>query len=196
MKSEKSDRIFELTDEERTKMATGMQARVLESRRIGFALRGEENVTGKCLVTELPETPAGEVSCCGAKDFLIDEIREFTDEAGSPVQIRCASSAVLEMTDAPIHLHATTLEYYIVLAGSGKMVLGNEPEERIVPVREGSIIMLPPGQAHGIVSDDPDIPVKALLTFSPGLAPKDQLAYRDEQIIHPRTSTRLAELST
>ena len=90
------------------------------------------------------------------------------------------------MTDASIHLHASTLEYYVILAGSGKMVLGQGESERVVPFREGSVILLPPGQAHGIVSDDPAKPIQALLTFTPGLAPVSQPDYRDEQILHAR----------
>lgn len=161
---------------------------------MGFALRGSEAVTSECLVADIPGSPAGEVSCCGAKDFLIDEIREFMDAEGKPVQIRCASSAVLEMTDAPVHFHAATLEYYIILAGSGKMVLGQGESERIVPVKEGSVVLLPPGEPHGIASDDPEVPIKALLTFSPGLAPVSQPDYRDEEIVYARSSERIKEL--
>ena len=168
---------------------------MLEARRVGFALRGSEEVGSECLVAEMPDTPAGDVSCCGAKDFLIDEIREFIDSDGRPVEVRCASSAILEMTDAPVHKHAATLEYYVVLSGSGKMVLGQGASERVVAVREGSVILLPPGQAHGIVSDSPEVPVKALLTFSPGLAPVSQPDFRDEAIIYPRTSERMKQIT-
>ena len=194
MKHNSQKRQLELTDAERAAMAKEMHAKIPEARRIGFALRGSEQVSSDCLVSEMPDSPAGEVSCCGAKDFLIDEIREFTDSEGQPVPVRCASSAILEMTDAPVHKHAATLEYYIVLAGSGKMVLGQGASERIVPVSEGSVILLPPGQAHGIASDDPEVPVKALLTFTPGLAPVSQPDFRDEAIVHARTSERIKML--
>ena len=189
------DRAVELSDEKREKLGEALEARVLEARRVGFALRGSEEVGSECLVAEMPDTPAGDVSCCGAKDFLIDEIREFIDSDGRPVEVRCASSAILEMTDAPVHKHAATLEYYVVLSGSGKMVLGQGASERVVAVREGSVILLPPGQAHGIVSDSPEVPVKALLTFSPGLAPVSQPDFRDEEIVHARTSERISELA-
>ena len=75
------------------------------------------------------------------------------------------------------------------------MILGNEPNEKVVEVQEGSLIVLPPGQAHGIVSDDPSVPVKALLVFTPGLAPKDQPEFRDEKILFARTSERLRQIS-
>jgi mannose-6-phosphate isomerase-like protein (cupin superfamily) len=187
-------RDLELTDPQRAALSASMHARALDARQVGFALRGNDAVTDRCLVAEIPGTPAGELSCCGTKDFLIDEIREFTDADGQPVQVRCASSAVLEMTDAPVHVHAATLEYYIILSGSGKMVLGQGDSERIVSVKEGSVVLLPPGQPHGIASDNPVVPIKALLTFSPGLAPVSQPDFRDEAIVHARTSERIKEL--
>lgn len=189
-----NNRKVELTDEERAALSKNMRAQGVEARRVGFALRGSDGATSECLVAEMPGTPAGEVSCCGAKDFLIDEIREFTDPKGQPVQVRCASSAILEMTDAPIHVHAGTLEYYVILSGSGKMVLGEGESEKIVSVKEGSVVLLPPGQPHGIASDDPDVPVRALLIFSPGLAPVSQPDFRDEAIIYPRTSERIRQI--
>lgn len=194
MDQESKNRQVELTDQERAALSGKMHAKILDARQVGFALRGSDEVTSQCLAAEIPGTPAGEVSCCGAKDFLIDEIREFTDPEGQPIQVRCASSAILEMVDAPIHRHAATLEYYIILSGSGKMVLGQGDSEQVVPVKEGSVVLLPPGQAHGIASDDPDVPIKALLTFTPGLAPVSQPDFRDEAIVHPRTSERLREL--
>ncbi len=194
MDKEPKGRSLQLSDQERAALSDKMHAQILESRRVGFSLRGSDEIISQCLVAEMPGTPAGEVSCCGAKDFLIDEIREFTDAEGNPSQVRCASSAILEMTDAPIHLHAATLEYYIILSGSGKMVLGCGASERIVPVKEGSVVLLPPGQPHGIASDDAEVPIKALLIFSPGLAPVSLPEFRDEEIIHPRTSERLRVL--
>jgi len=73
-------------------------------------------------------------------------------------------------------------------------ILGSGEEEHVVDVQQGSVILLPAGQPHGIVSDDPDVPIRALLTFTPGLAPKDKPEFRDEKIIHLRTSDRLREL--
>ena len=194
MASDFSSRTTELSDSERAALSQSMEARVQKAKRIGFAIRGSDAVTGECLVADIPGTPAGELSCCGAKDFLIDEIREFTDSAGKPVQIRCASSAILEMTDAPVHMHAETTEYYIILEGSGRMVLGSGDDERVVEVQKGSVVLLQPGQPHGIVSDDPEEPVKALLTFSPGLAPVSEPDYRDEAILYARTSERIRQL--
>ena len=190
-----SRRPTELTDEQRAALANQLDARNLTAVHLGFAQRGKETITNECLVVDIPGTPAGKVSVCGAKDFLIDEFRRFTNADGQAVDVRCASSAVLEMTDSPVHVHAYTLEYYIVQAGKGKMILGNEPNEKVIEVQEGSVIVLPPGQAHGIVSDDPSIPIKALLVFTPGLAPKEQPEFRDEKIVFARTSQRLRQIS-
>lgn len=188
------NRPTELTDAERETLGQAMHAQQLKAEQLGYALRGDEQATDQCLVAEIPGTPAGEVSVCGAKDFLIDEVRRFTRDDGSTVDIRCASSAVLEMTDSPVHVHAATTEYYVVLSGAGRMVLGEGDHERVVAVREGSVILLQPGQPHGVASDDPTVPVKALLTFSPGLAPKETPEFRDERIVHARTSERIREL--
>lgn len=188
------DRPTELTDAERESLGQAMHARRLVAERIGYALRGDERVTDECLVAEVPGSPAGEVSVCGAKDFLIDEVRRFTSEDGETVEVRCASTAVLEMTDSPVHVHAATTEYYLVLGGRGRMILGEGATERVVEIQQGSVILLTPGQPHGVVSDDPAVPVKALLTFTPGLAPKESPEYRDERIVYPRASQRLKEL--
>lgn len=188
------DRPTELSDAERESLSHAMHARQLAAERLGYALRGSERITDECLVAEAPGTPAGEVSVCGAKDFLIDEVRRFTRGDGETVDVRCASAAVLEMTDSPVHVHAATTEYYVVLAGRGRMVLGEGAAERVVAIQEGSVILLPPGQPHGVASDDPAVPVKALLTFSPGLAPRESPEFRDERIVYARASQRLREL--
>ncbi len=188
------DRPTELTDAERQKLGQAMSAQQVAAERIGYALRGEEQAADQCVVAEMPGTPTGEVSVCGAKDFLIDEVRRFTREDGDTIDVRCASSAVLGMTDSPVHVHAATTEYYVVLAGSGRMVLGEGENERVVAIREGSVVLLPPGQPHGVAADDPAAPVRALLTFSPGLAPKECPEFRDERIVYARTSERLKHL--
>ena len=117
--------IVELTDQQRSELAKKVRAQVLEANRIGFVRGDDDQVTQECLKVDIPAAADGEVSCCGAKVVLVDEVREFTDKDGNPVQVRCSSSAVLEMTDAPVHVHAGTTEYYIVLAGKGRMVLGS-----------------------------------------------------------------------
>jgi len=185
---------YSLSDRERVALSRSLRARARSAARVGFAVHGSPAVGNECLAVGIPGSPAGELSCCGAKDILVEEVREFTRADGTSVQIRCASSAVVEMTDAPVHVHAETLEYYVILAGAGRMVLGAGDQERIVSVGEGSVILLPPGQAHGIVSEDPEVPVKALLTFYPGLAPVTEPEFRDEAILYARTSKRIEAL--
>jgi mannose-6-phosphate isomerase-like protein (cupin superfamily) len=88
-------------------------------------------------------------------------------------------------------VHANTIEHYIVLSGTGKFILGAGADERIVDVQHGTVVTLPPGQPHGIVSDDPSVPIRALLIFTPGLAPKEEPEFRDEEVIYLRASDRL-----
>lgn len=184
----------ELSHEECERLAQQLTMRADDGVHLGYALHGTDEIMGQSLVVEIPEAAAGKVSVCGAKDFLIDEWRKFPKQDGGVQKVRCASAAVLEMTDAPIHVHGSTLEHYIVLEGRGKMVLGTGPEERVVEVQKGSVVLLLPGQAHGIASDDPEVPIKALLTFAPGLAPKEEPEFRDEKILYARTSERLKEI--
>lgn len=186
---------FALSDSERRTLTTQLEAHSSSAEPLGFALRGADTFSDRGLVAQIPGTPAGELSVCGLKDFLIDELRRFQKEDGTPAEVRCAAAAVLEMTDSPVHVHAATLEYYVVLAGSGKMVLGSGADERIAEVAEGSVIILPPGQPHGICSSDPAVPLRALLTFTPGLAPKSQPEFRDEKILFARTSERVEQLT-
>jgi mannose-6-phosphate isomerase-like protein (cupin superfamily) len=156
---------------------------VLErSERVGFCVRGQEVVNGG-VVSQIPESLDGaDVSVCGVKGFMTDEIRDFDDGKGGTERVACAAVACLEITDSPLHVHGETLETYIILGGRGKMVVG----DRIVELREGTVVTLPPGVPHGACAEG-DAPLKVLMTFNPGLAPKQQPAYRDEKILEPST---------
>jgi len=46
-------------------------------------------------------------------------------------------------------------------------------------VQQGMVVAIPPGNQHGLMSST-DAPIKVLMTFNPGLAPKEHDAYRDE----------------
>ncbi len=187
---------LELSDSERRTLKAQLGTRSSPGEHLGFVLHGDDTVGDGCLVAQIPGTPAGELSVCGLKDFLIDERRRFQSADGRSTEVRCAASAVLEMTDAPVHVHAATLEYYLVLRGSGRMVLGTGEHERLVDVAEGSLIVLPPCQPHGIVANDPTRPIRALLSFTPGLAPKSCPEFRDEKILFERTSERIRQLTS
>lgn len=185
----------ELSDNEREQLKQSLQAQSIDAKHLGYVLANDDSPTSQSVVANMSGAATGEVSVCGAKNILIEELREFKNSDGSHIAVRCATAAVLEMTDSPIHFHASTLEHYIVLSGQGKFILGAGDEERIVEVQEGSVVLLPPGQPHGIVSDNPDVPIRALLTFTPSLAPKEHPEFRDEEIVHQRASDRLREIS-
>lgn len=160
-----------------------------KSRTIGFCIRGQDLEPGG-VVADIPGTlDDAEISVCGVKGFMIDEVREFDVEGGEPVRVHCASVAALEITDSPVHKHGETQETYTILKGRGKMVL----DDRVVELREQSVVVLPPGVEHGLASDS-DQPMKVLMTFTPGMAPKQQLAFRDEKIIYPSSRERIDEL--
>ena len=184
----------ELSDAEREELKRTLQTQAIDAKHLGYLLAGSNLPTTECLVANMAGVSTGEVSVCGAKTILIQELRQFETANGKTKDVQCATAAVLEMTDSPVHVHASTLEYYIVLSGQGKFILGSDENERIVDVQQGSVVLLTPGQPHGILSDDPDVPIRALLTFTPGLAPKDEPDFRDEKVIHARTSDRLREI--
>ena len=66
---------------------------------------------------------------------------------------------------------------------------------RVCDVKAGHIILVPPGVQHGLASDDPDCPLKVLMTFHPGLAPVEMPAFRDEKIVYPNASLRAVEIT-
>ena len=145
------------------------------SRTIGHCHRGGK-VGSQAVVAAIPaDLQDHSVSFCGVKGFMIDQVREFSLSGSDPVTIACAMVATLEITNSPVHVHSETTETYTVLQGEGQMVLGDQ----VTDVKEGTVVVIPPGIEHGLMSTI-DSPVKVLMTFSPGLAPKEHDAYRDE----------------
>ena len=163
------------------------------SERQGFLERGAATETNEAIVVQIPEgdLAGAEVSVCGVKGFLVDERRTFTAEDGSQETIDCAKVAALDIADSPVHVHGETVETYHILSGHGRMVLGN----KVVPVGPGTLIVLPPGEEHGLAADDPEQPLRVLMTFAPGLAPVQHQQWRDEKILYARASERIAELT-
>ena len=131
-----------------------------------------------------------DVSVCGAKAFMTDELRVFQDTKGGGTIVHCAAVACLEIKDSPIHIHQDTLETYVVLSGSGKMLIGDE----VFDLSEGSVLTLPPGIRHGAYAIG-DQPLKVLITFNPGLAPKEQAEFRDETVLEESTKDYLENTS-
>ena len=198
-----SNATTELSDAEREQLKQILQTRSLDAKHLAYCLADAKSLPNlkthatQCVVAQLPnkaKSAPGDVSVCGAKKVLIEELRQFTMPNGNR-EIRCASVAVLEMTDSPVHVHASTLEHYIVLSGQGKLILGAGADEQVVDVQQGSVVLIPPGQPHGIVSNDSKVPIRALLTFTPGLASKDEPEFRDEKVVYTRASDRAARNS-
>jgi mannose-6-phosphate isomerase-like protein (cupin superfamily) len=154
---------------------------------LGVLPRGGALAPG-AVVVAIPDTVDGEQSVCGLKAFLVDERRRFTAEDGTTTTIDCAKAAVLDIVDAPVHIHGETTETYQILAGHGRMLLG----EQVARVGPGSLVVIPPGVAHGLVADDPARPVRVLMTFSPGMAPVAHQAWRDERILAPSAGAEIA----
>lgn len=156
---------------------------------IGYKLRNSDEIVDGAVLANIPSILAGEVSVCGLKDFMIDSVIEFTLPSSETKTINCAFVAALDITDSPVHWHAMTTETYQILEGEGYMVLG----EKVFEVKPGDVITLVPGIEHGLVSKN-EKPVKVLLTFSPGLAPKGEPKFRDEAISYEKASKRAKEL--
>jgi mannose-6-phosphate isomerase-like protein (cupin superfamily) len=168
-----------------------LKAFAKKSRTIGFCRRGRSD-RKKGVIARIPDDLSGSpMSVCGIKGFLIDEIREFEDEEGKKHRVSCASVAALDIMDSPVHVHGETIETYLILAGSGKMVL----DHRVSDVKPGHIILIPPGVLHGLASDDPKCPLKVLMTFHPGLAPVEMPAFRDEKIVYANASRRIVKIT-
>lgn len=162
----------------------------LETPTKGYRLRGKDLAAG-AVVAEVPDSMAdAERSVCGRKGFMIDEERVFSDRNGRQHAVSCARVACLEITDSPVHVHDQTVETYHILSGTGRMVLDKEIRE----VRPGSLVLLPQGVQHGLMSDHPDKPVRVLMHFTPGLAPLQEDRFRDETILWDKASQRIREL--
>lgn len=165
---------------------------IATSTSLGFLPRGDDAPHGAVAVT-IPgqgDQLDAETSVCGLKAFLVDERRRFSLPDGSQRVVDCAKVAALDITDSPVHVHGETVETYHILSGTGRMLLG----DRVVPVRPGSLMVIPPGVRHGLVSDNVETPIRVVMTFSPGLAPIDAAEVRDEQILADAASAVITAL--
>lgn len=185
---------MQLSDEDRRELAETLHAKLAGAtfRSLGFKIRGQEHIfTLEAIVAQIPlSLKNAELSVCGVKGFIIDEVIEFVRPDGSKEVVDCAFVAALDITDSPVHFHGMTREIYQILSGRGKMVLGN----KVVNVKKGAIISIPPLLEHGLVSDSKTTPVRALLFFMPGLAPKEYPEFRDEGIVYDRASERMQSI--
>ena len=88
----------------------------------------------KTLIRHEGEAPR-ERSTCGWRDRLIS--REDTDVA--------AWAHAVDLDGAREHYHRRSTELYYVLEGEGSIVLDGVEH----PIRQGSIVHIPPGVVHG-----------------------------------------------
>lgn len=160
----------------------------LQATHLGFARHGEA-MTGDAVHIHLPSGPLdAERSVCGFKAFLIDEHRQFVDDHQQLQTVACARVALVEITDSPVHVHGQTVESYHILDGCGRMVLG----DRIRSVEAGDYLLIPPGICHGLCSDRSEVPVRVLMSFTPGMAPVGYQQFRDERIVGDSASAWIA----
>ena len=94
-----------------------------------------------------------ERSTCGFRQRLIKK------DDGAP-----ASITRLSIHDAKPHWHKHTHEYYYVLEGSGKLVIGGED----VPVTAGDCVWIKPPYMHHAEGD-----LEALIIAAPAYDPED-----------------------
>lgn len=154
--------------------------------RLGFTKPGDPLAQG-VIVTSLSQDEGGKQSVCGKEVILVEETVKHGDRG-----VHCAAMAILKIGDSPVHYHEYTTEYYFVLEGQGRMVLG----EAVVEVKSGNIIAIAPGQQHGLMSVMPGgREVTVLIIFSPGLAPINEAEFRDETLIGKKASELVKELS-
>lgn len=89
------------------------------------------------LVRHLCDAPT--VPCpCGAST------RPLTAADGGPCSLHVTS-----ITDSARHYHRDTAEVYYILEGTGKVELDGEWDD----VRPGTVIHIPPGTRHRVVSE-------------------------------------------
>lgn len=92
--------------------------------------------TGPLLIRHEGHTPR-ERSTCGWRDRLISR-----EDAGlSPA----AWAHAVDIDGAKLHYHKRSTELYYVLDGGGTVVLDGVEQ----PVRQGSLVHIPPGVVHG-----------------------------------------------
>lgn len=81
----------------------------------------------------------------------------FTNRDRLPVGL-----AMAEIREAPLHYHRKTHEWYVILAGTGRMRLGN----RRIILRRGLVVYIKPGTKHQPVSKARN-PLQILAITSP-----------------------------
>lgn len=112
-------------------------------------------------------THYGEVAAYVTKDGSV--IRELMH----PGTHACGRQSLAEATVAPgdrtqLHRHRETEEIYHVVAGTGRMTLGDEE----FTIAVGDTVLIPPGTAHCVAAFG-DVPLRILCCCSPAYAHAD-----------------------
>lgn len=100
------------------------------------------------VVRNLKDTPA-ERGSCGIRKRLITENDSET-----------VAFSHLKISDAKMHYHENTTEFYFVLKGEGWL----ETDRGSIPLIEGIMVMIKPGVAHRAISSRE---LEVLIAMSP-----------------------------
>lgn len=79
-----------------------------------------------------------------------------------------AEATVLPGTQTTLHRHVRSEELYYIVAGAGRMVLGND----VFPVAVGATICIPPGTPHAIANTGTEA-LRLLCCSAPAYADAD-----------------------
>lgn len=157
------------------------------------------------------------VSVCGYKVPIVETYIRVQKPGERAVEIYAVAQALLVITDSPVHVHGATIEEYTLLNPSSFPRLCRALREKGLEVEfteQGAMVSGPrsdrlsaqdvfadkydisPGLIHGFCAPQEGQAILVLLTFIPGLVPKDKSAfppgcefegdpvsYRDEELI-------------
>ena len=103
------------------------------------------------------------------------EIRELMHPASHGCRNQSLAEATVPATSRTLlHRHRVTEEFYHVVAGKGRMTLG----DRVFDVAVGDTVQIPPGTAHCIQSLGPS-PLRILCACSPAYSHEDTEVLED-----------------
>jgi len=114
----------------------------------------------KVLVRKLKEIPS-EKGSCGIRKRLI------TGE-----DCRKLAFSHLKISDAQKHYHKETTEFYYVLKGKGELKVN----EKVIPLEEGTLVMIKPGAEHQAISHGE---LEVLIAMVPPFGENSDLIYSD-----------------
>jgi mannose-6-phosphate isomerase-like protein (cupin superfamily) len=74
----------------------------------------------------------------------------------------------------PLHAHPGSEQVYVITAGRGFMIVGDEEQE----VSAGTMVLIPPGTRHAVRNPGPDKLVYVSATSPPFDMPEGELGYQ------------------